>query len=231
MPKQRPPFDNNRYEELKVQGLSQRAIAHEMGMPEATLRNNLKVLAQSIGERLPTGDQGPPHHERLEVHHGSPEVSQTGPPQEGGGLLPSFPGKGLPSALQGIPPLYVHPGIPDGSEESLVGAEDIEGVHEGMPALPLTGRQEGDQGPPSETLSPQHVQALTAAWPDLLRMLAWWRSRQQSTTEPTEKLERVTYHVAPRWIEAVRREADITGDSYAAVVNRALKQYFEGKAP
>jgi len=210
MPKQRPPFDNNRYEELKAQGLSQRAIAHEMGMPEATLRNNLKVLALSIGEGLPTGDQGPP--------------------QEGGGILPSFPGKGLPSAHQGIPPLYVHPGIPDDTEESLVGAEDIEGVHEGMPALPLTGRQEGDQGPPSETLSPQHVEALTAAWPDLLRMLAWWRSRQQSPNEPTEKLERVTYHVAPRWIEAVRREADITGDSYAAVVNRALKQYFEGKA-
>jgi len=231
MPKQRPPFDNNRYEELKVQGLSQRAIAQEMGMPEATLRNNLKVLVQSIGAGLPTGGQGPPQHERLEVHHGSPEVSQTGPPQGGGDTLPSLPGKGLPRAHQGIPPLYVHPGIPDGSEESLVGAEDIEGVHEGMPALPLTGRQEGDQGPPSETLSPQHVEALTAAWPDLQRMLAWWRSRQQSTTEPTEKLERVTYHVAPRWIEAVRREADITGDSYAAVVNRALKQYFEGKAP
>ena len=210
MPKQRPPFDNNRYEELKAQGLSQRAIAHEMGMPEATLRNNLKVLALSIGEGLPTGDQGPP--------------------QEGGGLLPSFPGKGLPGVHQGIPQLYVRPGIPDDSEERLVGAEDIEGVHEGMPVLPLTGRQEGDQGPPSETLSPQHVEALTAAWPDLLRMLAWWRSRQQCTNEPTEKLERVTYHVAPRWIEAVRREADITGDSYAAVVNRALKQYFEGKA-
>jgi hypothetical protein len=103
-------------------------------MPEATLRNNLKVLAQSIGEGLPMDDLGPPS------------------------------------------------------------------------------------------------EALTAAWPDLLQMLAWWRTRQGEIQEPPAKLERVTYHVAPRWIEAVRREADLTGDSYAAVVNRALKHYFEGKA-
>jgi len=198
MPKQRPPFDDKRYEELKAQGLSQRAIAQEMGMPEATLRNNLKVLAQSIGEGHPMGDLGPPRQ-------GSTEVNQ-----------------GLPEEHQGTPPLYVHPGIPDNSEESPVGAEDIAGVHEGMPVLPRTGRQGSNLGPPSE--------ALTAAWPDLLQMLAWWRTRQGERQEPPAKLERMTYHIAPRWIEAVRREADHTGDSYAAVVNRALKHYFEGKA-
>jgi hypothetical protein len=48
--------------------------------------------------------------------------------------------------------------------------------------------------------------------------------------EPPEKLERVTYHVAPKWIEAVRREADLTGESYAAVVNRAFTQYFVGRS-
>ena len=48
MPKQRPPFDTQRYESLKAQGLSQRAIAEVMGMPEATLRNNLKVMAQVV---------------------------------------------------------------------------------------------------------------------------------------------------------------------------------------
>ena len=198
MPKQRPPFDYKRYEKLKTHGLSQRAIAQEMSMPEATLRNNLKVLAQSIGEGLPMGDLGPPRQ-------GSTEVNQ-----------------GLPEEHQGTPPLYVHPGIPDNSEESPVGAEDIAGVHEGMPVLPRTGRQGSNLGPPSE--------ALTAAWPDLLQMLAWWRTRQGEIQQPPAKLERVTYHLAPRWIEAVRREADLTGDSYAAVVNRALKHYFEGKA-
>ena len=78
-------------------------------------------------------------------------------------------------------------------------------------------------------LSPHLAEALTATWPDLLQMLAWWRVRQQSVSEPTEKLARVTYHVSPRWIEAVRREAERTGDSYAAVVNRAFRKYFEGK--
>ena len=71
---------------------------------------------------------------------------------------------------------------------------------------------------------------LTAAWPDLAHMLEWWRQRQQSAQEPPEKLERVTYHVSPTWIEAVRREADLTGESYAAVVNRAFAAYFGAKS-
>jgi hypothetical protein len=79
-------------------------------------------------------------------------------------------------------------------------------------------------------LSPQLVEALTTAWPELQHMLEWWRTRQQLQLEPAEKLERVTYHVAPRWIEAVKREADLTGESYAAIVNRAFAQYFAGKS-
>ena len=61
-------------------------------------------------------------------------------------------------------------------------------------------------------------------------MLEWWRMRQAVAQEPPEKLERATYHIASRWIEAIRREADLTGESYAAVVNRALRQYFDGKS-
>src|SRR2546423_12121739 len=56
-------------------------------------------------------------------------------------------------------------------------------------------------------------------------VLSWWRSRKQ-VHETTEKLARTTWHVAPRWVEAVRREADLTGESYAAVVNRAFATYF-----
>jgi hypothetical protein len=231
MPKQRPPFDDNRYEELKAHGLSQRAIAQEMGMPEATLRNNLKVLAQSIGEGLPMGDLGPPRQGSTEVNQGLPEVSHQSTPLGDASIPPSFAPEGLPEEHQGTPPLYVHPGIPDNSEESPVGAEDIAGVYEGMPVLPRTGRQGSDLGPPSEALNPQLAEALTAAWPDLRQMLAWWRTRQGEIQEPPAKLERVTYHIAPRWIEAVRREADHTGDSYAAVVNRALKHYFEARLP
>jgi hypothetical protein len=108
MPKHRPPFDTQRYEALKAQGLSQRAIAQEMGMPEATLRNNLKVLAQSIADGVPMGDQGLPQWETTEVHQSSPEVSQGGPP-EGYPRRPlSSLHEGNPEAHQGLPPLYVH---------------------------------------------------------------------------------------------------------------------------
>jgi hypothetical protein len=186
MPKQRPPFDLPRYETLKAQGLSQRVIAEQMGMPESTLRDNINVLKKRQ-------EQGPP------------------------------------MVSQGTPPLYVHPGIPDDSEESPVGPEHIEGVHEGMPALPLAGIQEDHQGPPSGALSPDLVETLVTAWPELQQLLAWWRTRQQAQGS-AEKLERVTYHVAPKWREAVRREADLTGESYAAVVNRAFATYFGAKA-
>ena len=77
-------------------------------------------------------------------------------------------------------------------------------------------------------LSPALAEALTTAWPDFLDMLAWWRSRQHQRPSPEERLARVTYHVSPTWIQAIRREANITGDSDAAVVNRALRQYFAG---
>jgi hypothetical protein len=208
MPKQRPPFDTQRYESLKARGLSNRAIAKEMQMPEATLRNNLKVMEQAIVEGIRQGDLGIP----------SVDTAEASP-------------TGLPEGDTSTPALYVHPGIPDNGAESPVGSEAIEGVHEGIPALPLAGRHEGDQGGPSGILSPHLAEALTEAWPDLQQLLAWWRARQQQAQEPTEKLERATYHVAPRWIEAVRREADLTGGSYASVVNRAFATYFTQAGP
>ena len=57
MPKQRPPFDYERYASLKAQGLSQRQIAREMGMPDATLRNNLKVYQGGPRGVPPTSTQ------------------------------------------------------------------------------------------------------------------------------------------------------------------------------
>jgi hypothetical protein len=217
MPKQRPPFDTQQYESLKAQGLSQRVIAQHMGMPEATLRNNLKVLAQTVaqavGEGLSMGDQGLPDQKTLDVHLGNPKEDYIGTPE----------------GDTSTPLLYVHPGIPDDGEESPVGSETIAGVYEGIPALPLTGIPEEGQGPPRVGLSPQMIEALTEAWPDLVHMLSWWRARQQ-TQESPEKLTRTTWHVAPRWVEAVRREADLTGESYAAVVNRAFATYFRAKS-
>ena len=107
-----PPFDIQRYKELKAQDLSQRAIAEQMGMPEATLRNNLKVLAQSVGAGIPTGDQGLPGRENAEASH-------EGPPEEALVLLLCISTRGCLTIVR----------------ESVVGGEDIEGS-QAIPALP-----------------------------------------------------------------------------------------------
>jgi len=60
----------------------------------------------------------------------------------------------------------------------------------------------------------------------------WWQERQhlaQQDEAPDRKLTRQTYHIEQRYIDAVKREADRTGESYAAVVNRAFARYFAGR--
>jgi len=76
------------------------------------------------------------------------------------------------------------------------------------------------------------AEELTALWPDLQALLAWWQERQrlaQQDDTPDRKLVRQTYHIEQRYIDAVRRESDLTGESYAAVVNRAFARYFSGR--
>ena len=111
MPKQRPPFDIQRYKELKAQDLSQRHCRAD-GMPEATLRNNLKVLAQSVGAGISMGDQGLPGRENAEASH-------EGPPE--GGL--------------GTPALYIHQGMPDDVRKAWLAAKISKGST-AIPALP-----------------------------------------------------------------------------------------------
>lgn len=68
---------------------------------------------------------------------------------------------------------------------------------------------------------------------DLQALLAWWRERTrlvQDADTPDRQLERQTYHIEKRWIEAVKREADLTHESYAAIVNRAFDLYFNRKS-
>jgi hypothetical protein len=93
-------------------------------------------------------------------------------------------------------------------------------------------RPQDHLGPPPVSLSPQLAAELTAAWPDLQALAQWWHERQwlaQQDETPDRKLVRQTYHIEQRYIDAVRREADRTGESYAAVVNRAFARYFAGR--
>jgi len=87
------------------------------------------------------------------------------------------------------------------------------------------------QSPPA-ALSSHLAEELTALWPDLQALASWWQERQhlaQQDDDPDRKLARQTYHVEQRYIDAVKREADRTGESYAAVVNRAFARYFAGR--
>jgi hypothetical protein len=87
------------------------------------------------------------------------------------------------------------------------------------------------QSPPA-ALSSHLAAELTALWPDLQALAAWWQERQhlaQQDETPDRKLARQTYHVEQRYIDAVKREANRTGESYAAVVNRAFARYFAGR--
>jgi hypothetical protein len=84
------------------------------------------------------------------------------------------------------------------------------------------------QSPPAP-LSPALAAELTTLWPDLQALAHWWQQRQhlaQQDDSPDRKLARQTYHIEQRYIDAVKREADRTGESYAAVVNRAFARYF-----
>jgi hypothetical protein len=103
-----------------------------------------------------------------------------------------------------------------------------------LPASPEADSSGGvpRREPPPPALSPDLAAELTAAWPDLQALAHWWHERQrlaQQDETPDRKLVRQTYHIEQRYIDAVRREADRTGESYAAVVNRAFARYFAGR--
>ena len=86
--------------------------------------------------------------------------------------------------------------------------------------------------PLQAAFSPALASELAAIWPDLQALAHWWQERHRLAQEdeaPDRKLVRQTYHIEQRYIEAVRRESDRTGESYAAVVNRAFARYFAGR--
>jgi transcriptional regulator with XRE-family HTH domain len=77
-------------------------------------------------------------------------------------------------------------------------------------------------------------QAFMDAWEDLQEMQTWWRARKRAhQTEHTHhETQRHTYHVEKRYIEAIKRAADLEGVSLMEIVNRAFRQFFrEGGRP
>ena len=77
-------------------------------------------------------------------------------------------------------------------------------------------------------------QAFMDAWEDLKEMQTWWRARKRAlqTEHSHPETQRQTYHVEKRYIEAIKRAADVEGVSIMEIVNRAFGQFFrEGGIP
>jgi hypothetical protein len=98
-------------------------------------------------------------------------------------------------------------------------------LNDRIKALRLSRGGSRAQGPPD-----LHTGILTqpqiAALPELL---AWWQRRQETLSAAAEgdrQTERTTFHVEKRWIEAIRRQADLEGVTITQVVNAAFAAYF-----
>ncbi len=100
-------------------------------------------------------------------------------------------------------------------------------VHRGTPTvLPRRGPR-----PPQMDYLPQTPAELDAIKADLLEVVQWWRARKMPRVDPggPRDTQRWTVHVEKRWIARVKEQAELEGVSQAEIVDRALRQYFEGR--
>ena len=61
---------------------------------------------------------------------------------------------------------------------------------------------------------------------DLRDLIACWRVRKTLSSEGATQRRRITYHLAQRWIDAIRKEAEKTGETQGDILDRALRFYF-----
>ena len=82
----------------------------------------------------------------------------------------------------------------------------------------------------TEAPSPEDV--VIGLIPALQELAAWWQSRKDTlaqANDATQETERITFHVERRWIEAIRRQADLDHLIITQVVNRAFETFFTEK--
>src|SRR5262245_48475320 len=71
---------------------------------------------------------------------------------------------------------------------------------------------------------------LVSMMTDLQEVVTWWQERRATlaqASDTTHETERITFHVERRWIEAIRRQADLDGLTITQVVNQAFRDHFE----
>jgi hypothetical protein len=100
----------------------------------------------------------------------------------------------------------------------------------GPPVVDVSPPARLDQGPLAQ-VHPGGPPELQGIQQDLLEVVAWWRERKLRRVDPggPRDTERWTVHVDTRWIEAVKQEAAAEGVPIMTIVDRAFRQYFEGR--
>jgi hypothetical protein len=64
----------------------------------------------------------------------------------------------------------------------------------------------------------------------LAEMVVWWQERKAALAKAQDgnrATERTTFHVEKRWLNAIRRLADLDGLTHTHIVNEAFRHYFE----
>ena len=65
---------------------------------------------------------------------------------------------------------------------------------------------------------------------DLTELVTWWQKRKATllqARDASRETERTTFHVERRWVEAIRRQADLDHLTITQVVNEAFRRSFE----
>jgi hypothetical protein len=86
-----------------------------------------------------------------------------------------------------------------------------------------------NEGVPDVYSGTQQPTELIPTVNDLREIFEWWQERKralQVQQEPDRETQRQTYHVEKRYIEAIKRAADLEHVSIMEIVNRAFSHYF-----
>jgi transposase len=115
-------------------------------------------------------------------------------------------------------------GIPRTTLQARLKRLEVHPVHHGTPTVIPRGGPEIDLRPQT----PAELDAITA---DLLEVVDWWRTRKLRRVDPRRlrTTRRQTWHVDIELVERVKEAADAEGVSQAEILDRALRQYFEGR--
>src|SRR2546425_11092124 len=85
----------------------------------------------------------------------------------------------------------------------------------------------------SPTRRPQrHPEVPEPMLNDLRELVDWWRARRaalQPSPDASRKTERGTVDVEQRWLEALRKQAELDGTTITQVVHQAFQAFFAEK--